>query len=48
MNDDSMKKANEQAEPTQAALEEMPEVNEQQFRRRPGVAITRIAARARS
>ncbi len=36
MNDDSMKKANEHAGPTQAALEEMPEVNEQRFRRRPG------------
>lgn len=36
MNHDSMKKANERAEPTQAALEEMPEVNEQRFRRRPG------------
>lgn len=36
MNDDSMKKANEQQEPTQASLEEMPEINEQRFRRRSG------------
>lgn len=36
MNDESMKKANERPEPTQAALEEMPEINEQRFRRRPG------------
>ena len=36
MNDECMKKANEQPEPAQAALEEMPEVNEQRFRRRPG------------
>ena len=36
MNDDSMKKANEQLEPTQASLEEMPELNEPRFRRRPG------------
>jgi hypothetical protein len=36
MNDNSMKKANEQLEPAQASLEEMPEINEQRFRRRPG------------
>ena len=33
MSDDSMKKVNE---PSGAALEEMPELNEQRFRRRPG------------
>jgi hypothetical protein len=31
-----MKKASEPSDPTQAALEEMPEINEQRFRRRPG------------
>ncbi len=31
-----MKKVNEQSEPTPAALAEMPEINEQRFRRRPG------------
>ena len=36
MSDDFMKKANEPSEPTQAALEEMPEINEQRFRRLPG------------
>jgi hypothetical protein len=36
MNGDSMTKVNEQPEPTQAALEEMHEVNEPRFRRRPG------------
>ena len=36
MSDDSKKKANEQTGPSQAALEEMPELDEQRFRRRPG------------
>src|SRR5436190_1285048 len=36
MNDDFLKKVSEQPEPTPAALEEMPEINEQRFRRRPG------------
>jgi hypothetical protein len=36
MSDDSTKKASEQPEPSQAALEEMPEIDEQRFRRRPG------------
>jgi hypothetical protein len=31
-----MKKASEPAEPSQAALEEMPEISEDRFRRRPG------------
>jgi hypothetical protein len=31
-----MKKASESSDPTQAALEEMPEINEQRFRHRPG------------
>ena len=34
--DDSMKKVREPAEPTQAALEELPEIIELRFRRRPG------------
>jgi len=36
MSDDSIKKASEQSEPSQASLEEMSEINEQRFRRRPG------------
>jgi len=36
MSDDSTKKASELSDPTQAALEEMPEIDEQRFRRRPG------------
>jgi hypothetical protein len=36
MSDDSMKAANEPSEPSQTALEEMPEIDEQRFRRRPG------------
>jgi hypothetical protein len=36
MSDDSTKKANESSDPAQAALEEMPEIDERRFRRRPG------------
>ena len=36
MNSDSMKKANEPRGPSDASLEEMPEIDEQRFRRRPG------------
>ena len=36
MSDESTKTASKQGEPSQASLDEMPEIDEQRFRRRPG------------
>lgn len=36
MSDESTKKANDPSEPSAESLEDMPEVDEQRFRRRPG------------
>lgn len=36
MSDEFMKKETEHAEPTAASLEEMPEITDPRFRRRPG------------
>ena len=36
MSDEPTKKATEHAEPTEESLEEMPEISDSRFRRRPG------------